>query len=540
MLVAANITVQFDTKPLFENINAKFMDGNRYGLIGANGAGKSTLMKVLSWQLEPQGGSVSIGPGEKVGILKQDQYAYENNRVIDAVIMGHKELWEIKQERERIYSLAEMTEADGMKVADLEVRFSELDGYSDEARAGELLMGLDIPLSYHYGLMSEIPPALKLRVLLAQVLFYDPDIFLLDEPTNNLDINTIRWLEDVLNQSKATMIIISHDRHFLNSVCTHIADLDYGSLKLYPGNYDDFMMASMEARQQSVQNNEKKKAQIEELQSFVRRFSANASKAKQATSRARQIEKIKLEDIRASSRKSPYIKIDQEKNLYRTALQVKGLSKSYGDLHLYKNVNFMIQAGEKVAIIGATGVGKTTMMRCLVGELSPNDPDTTMIQFAEQAKFAYFPQDHSSIFEAHDETLFEFLHRYKKPGQDEQMIRGALGRMLFTGDDGDKYLSVLSGGEKARILFARFTLEQPNILLLDEPTNHLDMESIESLNNCLEQYQGTVIFISHDREFVSSVANRIIEITPKDVRDYHGTYEEYLERQLVNENKGKK
>jgi ATPase subunit of ABC transporter with duplicated ATPase domains len=534
MLTAANITVQFDTKPLFENINAKFMDGNRYGLIGANGAGKSTLMKVFSGLLEPQAGSISTNPGEKIGVLKQDQYAYENNRVIDTVIMGHKELWEIKQERERIYSLPEMTEDDGMKVADLEVRFAELDGYSDEARAGEMLMGLDIPLSYHYGLMSAIPPALKLRVLLAQVLFYDPDIFLLDEPTNNLDINTIRWLEDILNQSKATMIIISHDRHFLNSVCTHIADLDYGSLKLYPGNYDEFMMASMEARQQMVKDNEKKKAQIEELQSFVRRFSANASKAKQATSRARQIEKIKVEDIRASSRKSPYIKFDQEKNLYRAALQVKGLSKSYDDLHLFKNVNFSVQAGEKVAIIGATGIGKTTMMRCLMGELAPNDPANTTIQFAEQAKIAYFPQDHSSIFEERDESLFEFLHRYKKPNHDEQMIRGALGRMLFTGDDGDKRLSVLSGGEKARILFARFTLETPNILLLDEPTNHLDMESIEALNTGLEQYPGTVIFISHDREFVSSVATRIIEITPKDVRDYHGTYEEYLERQLAN------
>jgi ATPase subunit of ABC transporter with duplicated ATPase domains len=533
MLTAANITVQFDTKPLFENINAKFMDGNRYGLIGANGAGKSTLMKVFSGLLEPQAGSISTSTGERIGVLKQDQYAYEDKRVIDTVIMGNKELWEIKQERERLYSLPEMTEKEGMAVAELEMRFAELDGYSDEARAGEMLMGLDIPLSYHYGLMSEIPPALKLRVLLAQVLFYDPDIFLLDEPTNNLDINTIRWLEDILNQSKATMIIISHDRHFLNSVCTHIADLDYGSLKLYPGNYDDFMMASMEARQQSININEKKKAQIEELQSFVRRFSANASKAKQATSRARQIEKIKLEDIRVSSRKSPYIKIDQEKQLYRVALQVKGLSKSYGELHLFKNVNFNVQAGEKVAIIGATGIGKTTMMKCLVGELEANDPANTQIQFAEQAKIAYFPQDHGDLFER-DETLFEYLHRHKKPSHDEQMIRGALGRMLFSGDDGDKKLSVLSGGERARLLFARFTLETPNVLLLDEPTNHLDMESIEALNTGIEQFPGTVIFISHDREFVSSIATRIIEITPKDVRDYHGTYEEYLERQLAN------
>lgn len=527
MLTAANITVQFGKKPLFENINAKFGDGNRYGLIGANGAGKSTLMKVLSRVIKPQSGSTSLSPGERIGVLSQDQFAFEDKRVIDTVIMGHKELWDVYHERNDIYAKSEMSEEDGMRAAELEMQFAELDGYTAEARAGELLLGLDIPESAHTELMSTLPPALKLRVLLAQVLFAEPHIFLLDEPTNNLDIGTIRWLEGVLNQSKATMIIISHDRHFLNSVCTHIADLDYGDLKIYPGNYDDFTMASMQARERMTADNEKKKAQIEQLQAFVRRFSANASKAKQATSRARQIEKIQLNDIRPSSRKSPYIKFYQDKKLHRNALEVKQLTKSYDDHLVFKNVNFTIAAGEKVAIIGATGIGKTTMMRCIVGELACDNKEAE-VKFAEQAQIGYYAQDHSDIFKS-DETLYDFLYQCKQPQDDEQIVRAALGRMLFTGDDGKKPLNALSGGEQARLLFAKFTLEKPNVLLLDEPTNHLDMESIEALNTALEAYEGTVLFVSHDREFVSSVATRIIEITANDVRDYHGTYEDYLE-----------
>lgn len=532
MLTAANITVQFGKKPLFENVSAKFSDGNRYGLIGANGAGKSTLMKVLSDVLTPHSGNVSVTPGERIGVLSQDQFAYENERVIDTVIMGHKELWNVYKERNEIYSKPEMTEADGMRSAELEMQFAELDGYTAESRAGELLLGLDIPENAHMELMSTLPPALKFRVLLAQVLFADPHIFLLDEPTNNLDINTIRWLEGVLNQSKATMVIISHDRHFLNSVCTHIADLDYGELRVYPGNYDDFMMASMKIREQMTADNERKKAQVEQLQAFVRRFSANASKAKQATSRLRQIDKIKIEEMRPSSRRSPYIKFEQEQKLYRQALHVRHLTKSYGDHEIFKEVRFTINAGEKVAIIGATGIGKTTMMRCLVGDL-PCDTDEAVIKFAEQARLSYFAQDHSDIFKS-DETLYEFLYQYKKPEEDEQAVRAALGRMLFSGEDIRKKLSALSGGEQARMLFAKMTLERPNILLLDEPTNHLDMESIEALNTALEAYEGTVIFVSHDREFVSSIANRIIEITATDVNDYHGTYESYLEKEVIS------
>jgi ATPase subunit of ABC transporter with duplicated ATPase domains len=531
MLNAANVTVQFGKEPLFENVNAKFGNGNRYGLIGANGAGKSTLMKVFSGDLKPQSGTISITPGERVGVLKQDQFAYEDERVIDTVIMGHKELWEVGKERNRIYSLPEMSEEDGMKVADLEVQFAEMDGYASEAKAGELLLGLDIPESYHFGLMSAMPPALKLRVLLAQVLFSEPDMLLLDEPTNNLDINTIRWLEDVLNKSNATMIIISHDRHFLNSVCTHMADLDYGELRVYPGNYDAFTMAAMEKRQQTATSNERKKAQIEELKAFVRRFSANASKARQATSRARQIDKIQLEDMRPSSRKSPFIRFSPAKKLHRQALQVKHLTKSFDDHTLYSDVGFSVDAGEKVAIIGATGIGKTTMMQCLMKELAC-DNDNVEIKFAEQAKIGYFPQNHGDMFKS-DRNLFEFIYDFKNPGDDEQSLRGALGRMLFSGEDIKKPLSAISGGEQARMMFASLTLTHPNVLLLDEPTNHLDMESIEALNTSLEQYEGTLIFISHDREFVSSIATRIIEITEDGVRDYHGTYEEYLEKQLA-------
>ena len=531
MLTAASITVQFGSKPLFENVNAKFGNGNRYGLIGANGAGKSTLMKVFSDMIKPQSGSISITPGERIGVLSQDQFAYEQERVIDTVIMGHQELWKVYKERERLYSLPEMTEDEGMKVAELEVQFSELDGYSAEARAGELLMGLEIPEKYHTGLMSAVPPTLKLRVLLAQVLFADPHIFLLDEPTNNLDINTIRWLENTLNRSKATMIIISHDRHFLNSVCTHIADLDYGNLKLYPGNYDDFTLASIQARQQSMADNDRKKAQIEQLQAFVRRFSANASKARQATSRARQIDKIQLEDIRPSSRKTPYIKFEIEKKLHRQVLEVENLSKSYDDHKIFEHVNLTVAAGEKVAIIGNTGIGKTTLMRCIVGDLEHDNSDA-IIKFAEQAQIGYYAQDHSEIFKS-DETLFDFLYQCKKPEDDEQVVRGALGRMLFSGEDAKKKLSALSGGEQARLLFAKFTLEKPNVLMLDEPTNHLDMESIESLNTALEQYEGTIIFISHDREFVSSIATRIIEISENDVRDFHGDYESYLAKYAI-------
>jgi ATPase subunit of ABC transporter with duplicated ATPase domains len=519
--------MQFGAKPLFENVSVKFGDGNRYGLIGANGCGKSTFMKILSGDLEPSAGNVSITPNERLGVLRQDQFAYEEFTVLDTVIMGHKELWQIKQERDRIYSLPDMSEDDGMKVADLEVEFAELDGYTAESRAGELLLGLDIPLEQHTGLMSAVAPGWKLRVLLAQALFANPDIMLLDEPTNNLDINTIRWLEDILNDRDCTMVIISHDRHFLNSVCTHMADMDYGELRVYSGNYDDYMVAVSEVRARLLAGNAKKKTQIVELQAFVRRFSANASKAKQATSRAKQLDKIKLDEVKPSSRVNPFIRFDQTKKLHRLALEVEGVSKGYGAKPLFQNLNLMVAVGERIAVIGANGIGKSTLLKTLVRELIP---DTGIIKWSENSEVGYFAQDHGDDF-AEDITLIEWMGQWRKESDDDQAIRGTLGRLLFTADDINKSVKVLSGGEQGRMLFGKLILQKNNIMVLDEPTNHLDMESIESLNSALENYPGTLIFVSHDREFVSSLATRIIELTPHGIVDFNGNYEDYLNTQ---------
>ncbi|HET20226.1 MAG TPA: ABC-F family ATPase [Chromatiales bacterium] len=527
MLSTANITMQFGPKPLFEDISVKFGDGNRYGLIGANGCGKSTFMKILGGDLEPSSGVVMLDPNERIGKLRQDQFAFEDYMVVDTVIMGHAELWEVKKERDRIYSLPEMSEEDGMKVAELEVAFAEMDGYTAESRAGELLLGLDIPIEQHYGLMSGVAPGWKLRVLLAQALFSDPDILLLDEPTNNLDINTIRWLEKVLNARNSTMIIISHDRHFLNSVCTHMADLDYGELRVYPGNYDEYMIAATQARERLQADNAKKKAQIAELQSFVSRFSANASKARQATSRARQIDKIKLEEIKPSSRQNPFIRFEQDKELYRMALEVEGLSKGYGDGPLFKGLNLMVEVGERIAVIGPNGIGKTTLLRTLVGDLAP---DSGAVKWSENVTLGYFAQDHAEDF-AENMTLFDWMTQWRRPQDDEQMVRGTLGRLLFSQDDIKKSVKVVSGGEQGRLLFGKLMLQRPNVLVMDEPTNHLDMESIESLNTALENYPGTLIFVSHDREFVSSLATRIIELTPNGIVNYSGSYDDYLRSQ---------
>ncbi len=526
---AANITIQFGAKPLFENVSLRFGGGNRYGLIGANGSGKSTFMKILSGDLVPTSGNVSVDVDERVGILRQDQFAYEEYTVIDTVIMGHDTLWRIKQEKDRIYALPEMSEEDGMRVAELEIEFAELDGYSAESSAGELLLGLGIPIEQHYGLMSEVAPGWKLRVLLAQALFADPDIMLLDEPTNNLDINAIRWLEGVLNQRDCTMIIISHDRHFLNSVCTHMVDLDYQALRLYPGNYDDFMLASTQARERIQADNAKKKTQIAELQSFVSRFSANASKAKQATSRARQIEKIKLEEMKPSSRVSPFIRFEQEKKLHRLAVEAKGLTLGYGDNTLISQLNLMVEAGERVAILGANGIGKTTFLQALTGHFGDGSEErmSGTVKWAENAKIGYYAQDHSHEF-AQDMNLFDWMSQWANPGDDEQVIRGILGKMLFSKDDSLKSVKVISGGEKGRMLFGKLMLQRPNVLVMDEPTNHLDMESIEALNLALENYPGTLIFVSHDREFVSSLATRILEITQGTIANFKGNYDEYL------------
>ncbi len=526
ILSTANITMQFGAKPLFENISVKFGDGNRYGLIGANGCGKSTFMKILSGELEPSAGNVSYDPNERVAKLNQDQFAYEEFTVIDTVIMGHKDLWKVKQERDRIYALPEMSEEDGMRVADLETEFAEMDGYSAEAKAGELLLGVGIPTEQHYGLMAEVAPGWKLRVLLAQVLFAEPDIMLLDEPTNNLDIYTIKWLEDVLNQRDCTMIIISHDRHFLNAVCTHMADIDYGELRLYPGNYDEYMLAATQARERLLADNAKKKAQISELQQFVARFSANASKAKQATSRAKQIDKIQLAEVKASSRQNPFIRFEQSKQLFRNALEIHGLAQGYDNM-LFDGFDALVEVGEKIAIIGENGAGKSTLLHTLAGRLAPKGGE---FKWSENANLGYYAQDHADEF-AKDMNLFQWMEQWQQQGDDEQVVRGFLGRMLFSQNDINKSVKVISGGEQGRMLFGKLMMHKPNILLMDEPTNHMDMESIESLNMALEEYEGTLFFVSHDRQFVTSLATRIWEIKDGKIIDFKGTYDEYLATQ---------
>jgi len=530
VLSIASLTMQFGAKPLFENVSVKFGNGNRYGLIGANGSGKSTLMKIMGGDLTPSAGSVSIDRNLRIGKLRQDQFGFEHDSVIDTVIMGHNELWNIKQERERIYALPEMSEDDGMQVADLEVAFAELDGYSAEARAGELLLGLDIPTSLHEGLMSAVAPGLKLRVLLAQALFAKPDILLLDEPTNNLDINTIRWLEEVINNEGSTMVIISHDRHFLNSVCTHMADLDYGELRVYPGNYDEYMTASTQVRETMLNANAKKRAEIAELRTFVSRFSANASKARQATSRQRQIEKIKLDEVKPSSRISPFIRFEQGKKLHRLALEVEQLEQGYDALALFSNLNLMVESGERLAIIGPNGIGKTTLLQTLAGQMAPMAGN---VKWSENANIGYFAQDHSELFNC-DLNIFDWLSQWRQPGDDEQLLRSTLGRMLFSRDQFNQRTRAASGGEQGRLLFARLMLQKPNILLMDEPTNHMDMESIEALNLALDHYPGTLIFVSHDRQFVSSLATRILELTPQGINDFSGDYERYLSSQGID------
>jgi len=518
--------MQFGAKPLFENVSVKFGDGNRYGLIGANGCGKSTFMKVLGNDLAATSGNVSKDAHERIGKLKQDQFAYEEFSVVDTVIMGHEDLWAVKSERDAIYANPEMTEADGMRAAELESDFAEMDGYTAEARAGELLMGLGIPIEQHFGPMSEVAPGWKLRVLLAQVLFAEPDIMLLDEPTNNLDINAIRWLEDVLNQRNCTMVIISHDRHFLNSVCSHMADLDYGEIRIYPGSYDEYMTAATQATEQLQSDNARKRAQIAELKTFVSRFSANASKSKQATSRAKQIDKIQLTEVKPSSRQSPYIRFNETKKLHRLALEIEGLAKHF-DEELFKDLNLTVEVGERVAIIGPNGIGKSTLLKCLIGDL---EPTAGSVKWSENSALGYYAQDHAADFDA-DSSLFDWMSQWGQKGDDEQVIRSTLGRLLFSQDEIKKSVKVISGGEQGRMIFGRIMLQSPNIILMDEPTNHLDMESIESLNLALENYPGTLIFVSHDREFVSSLATRIIELTPTGIVDFHGTYEDYLNSQ---------
>jgi ATPase subunit of ABC transporter with duplicated ATPase domains len=540
VLTVSNLTMQFGAKPLFENVNVKFGEGNRYGLIGANGCGKSTFMKILCGLQDASAGNVSKDPHERMAFLRQDQFAFEDMRVLDVVMMGHEEMWRCMKEKDAIYANAEATEEDYMHAAELESRFGEMGGYDAEARAGELLLGVDIPVEKHNGPMREVAPGWKLRVLLVQALFANPDILLLDEPTNNLDINTIRWLEHVLNERDSTMIIISHDRHFLNQVCTHMADLDYRTLTVYPGNYDDYMEASTLARERQQAANARAKEKIADLQNFVRRFSANASKAKQATSRLKLIDKLKPEDVKPSSRQYPWIRFeyDSKEKLHRLACEIEGLNFGYEPGRpIIKNLGFNIAAGDKVAIIGENGVGKTTLLRLLEGELQPQ---AGQLKWAEKARLGYFAQDHAADF-AEDRSLTDWINVWVRQGgyeggDIETLIRGTLGRLLFSGDEMKKSVKVISGGEQGRMLFGKLMLLRTNVLLMDEPTNHLDMESIESLNSALEKFDGTLVFVSHDREFVSSLANKIIELKLDGSHVvYDGAYEAYLASQGIDD-----
>ena len=532
MLATSNVAIQFGAKPLFEQVTVKFSDGNRYGLIGANGSGKSTLMKILGSDLDPSAGDVMLQAGMRLGKLNQNQFGYEDERVLDVVMRGHMELWAAIQERDAIYANPNATDDEYMKAAELEGKVAEYGGYDAEARAASILIDAGIDESRHNGPMREVPPGLKLRVLLAQALFSRPDVLLLDEPTNNLDINSIRWLERALNNYDATMVIISHDRHFLNQVCTHIADLDFQQLKIYPGNYDDFMLASVQARERVEASNAKAKDRISDLQEFVRRFSANASKARQATSRKKQLEKIKIEEIRPSSRQNPFIRFEQGKKLYRNAVTVEKISFSYPKTEelVLKNLSFEIEAGERIAIIGPNGVGKSTLMRCLAGELRPT---AGRINWVENAQPGYMPQDPQAEFETKMD-LFSWMSQYTGKADDDQLVRATLGRLLFSGDETKKSVKVLSGGEKGRMIYGKLMLTKPNVLLMDEPTNHMDMETIESLQIALEKYAGTLIFVSHDREFVGGLATRIMELKPGGaIADFKGTYDEYLKGQGI-------
>src|SRR3982075_2948126 len=478
MLATSNVAIQFGAKPLFESVTVKFSDGNRYGLIGANGSGKSTLMKILGGELEQSVGDVTLQAGMRLGKLNQNQFGYEDERVLDVVMQGHREMWQARAERDRIYANPEATDADYMKAAELEGRLAEYGGYTAEARAAAILLDAGLAESLHNGPMREVAPGLKLRVLLAQALFSKPDVLLLDEPTNNLDIHSIHWLERILNEYDATMIIISHDRHFLNQVCTHVADLDFRQLKVYPGNYDDFMLASTQARARVEAANAKAKDRISDLQEFVRRFSANASKARQATSRRKAIEKIKIEEIKPSSRQNPYIRFEQGKKLYRSAVSVEHVSFSYpgSDEKVLDNLTFNVEGGERIAIIGPNGAGKTTLMRCLAGELRPSGG---RIVWVENAQPGYMPQDPQAEFD--DKTdLFSWMSQYTGKADDDQIVRATLGRLLFSGEETKKSVKVLSGGEKGRMIYGKLILTKPNVLLMDEPTNHMDMETIES------------------------------------------------------------
>ena len=524
MISTNKLTLQFGKRVLFKDVNIKFTPGNCYGLIGANGTGKSTFLKVLSGEVEPTAGEVAISTGERLAVLKQNHYEFDEFDVLKTVIMGHARLYEIMEEKDSLYAKPDFSDADGIRVSELECEFAELNGWDAETEAAKLLNGLGIKEDLHQVKMREISGNEKVRVLLAQALFGNPDILLLDEPTNHLDIDSISWLEDFLADFPNTVIVVSHDRHFLNQVCTHIADIDFQNIQLYVGNYDFWLESSQLALQLAKEANKKKEEKIKDLQSFIQRFSANASKSKQATSRKKLLEKITLDDIRPSSRKYPYVAFKPDREAGAQLLSVENISKQIEGEQILNDVSFLVNKGDKIAFVGPEGAAKTLLFKILMGEL---EADSGSFKWGVTTSQAYFPKDNSQYFDGVDLNLVDWLRQFSRD-QEESFIRGFLGRMLFSGEESQKEASVLSGGEKVRCMLARMMLSGANVLLLDEPTNHLDLESITSLNTGLTNYEGTLLFVSHDHQFIQTVANRIIEITPNGIVDRTMTYDEYL------------
>ena len=547
MISAKDITLRFGKKTLFDHVTVKFNPGYCYGLIGANGAGKSTFMKILAGQIKADDGEIAVDRGVKVAMLKQDQYAFDEYSVLDTVLMGREDLWKVQQEKDALYAKPEMTHDEGIRVAELEAHFGDMDGYTITAAAGELLEGLGIDTEKHDWKMKQLTGGWKVRVLLAQVLYAKPDVLLLDEPTNNLDIRTIDWLEEYLNSYEGTIIVISHDRHFLNHICTHIADVDREKVTVYSGNYDYFVHASQQVMDSKMTENVRKEKQITELKAFIARFSANASKSAQATSRARLLEKIELEQIIQSSRQYPRLFFKEKQGAGKDILNVKSISKAYGDLKVLKKISFIVGNGDKLAIIGPNGVGKTTLIKCLVGSYQNEGSnlaqwgtkiDEGQVAWGSTVKLSSMPQDVKEELTT-DMTALEWLRQFA-PLEEGQVIRGMLGRMLFTGEEQDKSVKVLSGGECQRMVLSRLMLEGGNTLILDEPTNHMDLESIESLSTSLADFTGTIVFSSHDQDLIGKVANRILELKPDGTfNDFKGSYAEYVDYQALETKRAK-
>ncbi|HAP20986.1 ATP-binding cassette domain-containing protein [Frisingicoccus caecimuris] len=536
MISANNVTLRLGKRALFEDVNIKFTEGNCYGLIGANGAGKSTFLKILSGKLEPSKGDITMNQGERLSVLEQDHYKYDDFQVLDTVIMGNARLYEIMKEKDAIYMKEDFTEEDGIRASELEGEFAELNGWEAESDAAILLNGLGIEPDLHYSMMRDLDGGQKVKVLLAKALFGNPDVLLLDEPTNHLDLDAIAWLEEFLINFENTVIVVSHDRYFLNKVCTHIADIDYGKIQLYAGNYDFWYESSQLMIKQMKEANKKKEEKIKELQEFIQRFSANASKSKQATSRKRALEKIELDDIRPSSRKYPYIDFKPNRDIGNEVLMVDGISKTIDGVKMLDNISFTLGHDDKVAFVGPNVNATTTLFKILAGEM---EPDEGTYKWGVTTSQAYFPKDNTKEF-ASDDTIVDWMMPWS-PEKDVTYVRGFLGRMLFSGDDGLKRVNVLSGGERVRCMLSRMMMSGANTMILDEPTNHLDMESITALNNGLIKYPGVLLFTSQDHQFVQTTANRIMEITPGGLIDKQCTYDEYLEndelarkRQIMN------